>query len=101
MAIELWEHQKKAIEMYSKSPYFGLLFDMGLGKTLTAVRIAEAKERPVIIIAPDTLCDQWRDDLLNTDENRITEKNWDVLVCRNKTNKTKKFQKIFKEFLEC
>lgn len=28
---ELWKHQKYAIEKYKDSPYFGLLFDMGLG----------------------------------------------------------------------
>ena len=38
MSKKLWQHQKYAIEKYSNKSYFGLLFDMGLGKTLTAKR---------------------------------------------------------------
>ena len=90
---KLWAHQKYAIEKYKDRPYFGLIFDMGLGKTLTATRIAEAKDKPVLIIAPNALCKQWADELKNQDEEtRITEKSWDVVVCTSKTKNTKRFR---------
>ena len=90
---ELWEFQKYAIAKYKDRPFFGLLFPCGKGKTLTAIRIAEQKERPVLIIAPDAICEQWEEDIQND-----SEKDWNVLVCRNKKNKTKKFKKRLEEF---
>ena len=89
---KLWAHQAYAIEKYKDKPYFGLIFDMGLGKTLTATRIAEEKERPVLIITPNALCQQWADELTNKDEDRITTKEWDVVVCTSKTKHTKRFK---------
>lgn len=95
MSKTLWKHQKYAIEKYKDRPYFGLLFDMGLGKSLTATRIAEAKERPVLIIAPNALCEQWKEELTEKGEERITEKEWEVVVCTSKTKHTKKFKQDF------
>lgn len=92
---KLWNHQKYAIEKFKDRPFFGLLFDMGLGKTLTAARIAEEKERPVLIIAPNALCQQWGEELMNKGEDRITTKDWDVVVCTSKTKNTKKFKTEF------
>lgn len=100
MAKKLWKHQQYAIEKYKDKPYFGLIFDMGLGKTLTATRIAEEKERPVLIIAPNALCQQWADELTNKDEDRITTKDWEVLVCTSKTKNTKKFKKALEELCQ-
>lgn len=97
---KLWAHQAYAIEKYKDKPYFGLIFDMGLGKTLTATRIAEEKERPVLIIAPNALCQQWADELTNKDEDRITTKEWDVVVCTSKTKNTKKFKKALEELCQ-
>lgn len=97
---KLWPHQKYCIEKYKDRPFFGLLFDTGLGKTLTAARIAEEKDKPVLIIAPNVLCQQWADELTNHNEKRITEKDWSVLVCSSKTRKTKKFKKAFQELCE-
>lgn len=94
---ELWAHQKYAIEKYKDKPFFGLLFDMGMGKTLTATRIAEAKDKPVLIIAPNVLCEQWKEELTNKKEDRITEKDWDVLVCTSKTKNMKKFKQALDE----
>ena len=68
---------------------------MGLGKTLTATRIAEEKEKPVLIIAPNALCQQWADELTNKDEDRITEKDWEVVLCTSKTKNTKRFKEAF------
>lgn len=95
MSKKLWQHQKYAIEKYKDKPYFGLLFDMGLGKTLTATRIAEAKERPVLIIAPNALCSQWEKELTDKGNERITEKEWEVVVCTSKTKNTKRFKEAF------
>lgn len=96
---KLWNHQKYAIDKYKDRPFFGLLFDMGLGKTLTATRIAEAKNRPVLIIAPNALCKQWEEELTNKDpDKRITEKDWNVLLCTSKTKNTKKFKNKLDEF---
>lgn len=87
---KLWNHQKYAVEKYKNKSFFGLLFDMGLGKTLTAIRIAEEKERPVLIIAPNALCNQWEEEI-----EKNSEKKWKVAVCTSKTKKTKKFKKDF------
>lgn len=101
MAKKLWKHQQYAIEKYKDKPYFGLIFDMGLGKTLTATRIAEEKERPVLIIAPNALCQQWADELTNKDEeSRITTKDWNVLVCTSKTKNTKRFKEALEKLCE-
>lgn len=97
---KLWNHQKYSIEKYKDRPFFGLIFDMGLGKTLTATRIAEAKDKPVLVIAPNALCQQWADELTNEGEERITEKDWDVLVCTSKTKNTKRFKEAFKKLCE-
>ena len=101
MARKLWKHQQYAFEKYKNREYFGLLFPTGTGKTLTACRIAEAKDRPVLIIAPNALCKQWADELTNKDEeSRISEKDWNVLVCTSKTKNTKKFKEALEKLCE-
>ena len=90
MSKKLWKHQRYAIDKYKDRPFFGLLFSCGLGKTLTTIRIAEEKDRPVLIIAPNTLCQQWKDDI---EANK--EKDWSVLVRTSKTKNTKKFKEAF------
>ena len=84
---KLWSHQQYSIDKYKDRPFFGLLFDMGLGKTLTAIKIAEEKDRPVLIIAPNALCQQWEEEI---EKNK--EKEWNVLVCTSKIKNTKKFK---------
>lgn len=97
MAKKLWQHQKYSVDKYKDRPYFGLLFDMGLGKTLTASRIAEEKDLPVLIIAPNTLCEQWQEELTDKSDERITTKDWEVLLCTSKTKNTKKFKLALEE----
>lgn len=95
---ELWNHQKYALNKFKDRTFFGLLFPCGTGKTATATRIAEEKEKPVLIIAPNALCQQWADELLNKDEDtRITTKDWSVAVCTSKTKKTVKFKRALEE----
>ena len=97
MAKTLWKHQKYSVDKYKDRPFFGLLFDMGLGKTLTAARIAEEKDLPVLIIAPNTLCEQWQEELTDKSDERITTKDWEVLLCTSKTKNTVKFKKALEE----
>ena len=97
---KLWKHQAYAIDKYKDRPYFGLIFDMGLGKTLTATRIAEEKDKPVLIIAPNALCQQWADELTSEDEDKITTKEWEVVVCTSKTKHTKRFKADFEKLCE-
>ena len=87
---KLWSHQQYSIDKYKDRPFFGLLFSCGLGKTLTTIRIAEEKDRPVLIIAPNALCQQWKDDI---EANK--EKDWNVLICTSKTKNKKKFKEDF------
>lgn len=68
--------------------------------TYTVTRIAEEKEKPVLIIAPNCLCSQWKEELENKNEDRITTKDWNVLLCTSDTKKTKKFQKDFDDFIK-
>ena len=100
MAKKLWAHQRFAFDKYKDRESFGLLFPTGTGKTLTASRIAEAKDLPVLIIAPNALCKQWADELTNKGEDRITEKDWSVLVCTSKTKNTKKFKDALEKLCE-
>lgn len=88
--MKLWSHQRYAVDKYKDKPFFGLLFDMGLGKSLTAIKIAEAKERPVLIIAPNALCEQWAEEI-----DKYKEKDWEVVLCTSKSRKTKKFREDF------
>lgn len=98
--MKLWRHQSYTIDKFKDRTFSGLLFPCGTGKTATATRIAEEKERPVLIIAPNTLCQQWADELLNKDEDtRITTKDWEVVVCTSKTKKTKKFRQSLDRLL--
>ena len=61
---KLWPHQPYSIDKY--------------------------KDRPVLIIAPNTLCQQWKDDI---EANK--EKDWNVLICTSKTKNKTKFKEDF------
>ena len=93
--VKLWAHQQYSIDKYKNRKYFGLLFDMGLGKTLTAIKIAEEKEKPVLIVAPNALCEQWQEEI-----EKYKEKEWEVVVCTSKTKHTKKFKAGFEKLCD-
>lgn len=95
MSKKLWKHQQYSIDKYKDRPFFGLLFSCGLGKTLTTIRIAEEKDRPVLIIAPNALTAQWVEEI---EKNK--EKEWEVMLCTSKTKNTKKFKEAFQKFCE-
>lgn len=90
--MKLWKHQQYALDKYKDREFFGLLFPCGTGKSLTAIKIAEAKDRPVLLIAPNALCKQWAEEIEDK-----KEKDWEVVVCTSKTKKTKRFKKAFEE----
>lgn len=66
-----------------------------LGKTLTTIKIAEEKEKPVLIIAPNALCEQWKEEI-----DKYKEKDWNVLICTSKTRHNKKFKEALEELCE-
>lgn len=100
MSLNLFSFQRKAVELFRDRPFFALLFRVGNGKTLTASRIAEEKNLPVLIIAPKALCRQWELELTSKDERRITTKDWEVLVVTADTRKKRDFPERFEKFLQ-
>ena len=89
---KLWKHQEYTVNKFKDKKFCGILFPCGCGKTLTAIALAEEKERPVLIIAPNALCQQWKEEI-----DKYKEKDWNVLVCTSKTKNTKKFKNDFNE----
>ena len=89
---KLWKHQEYTVNKFKDKKFCGILFPCGCGKTLTAITLAEEKERPVLIIAPNALCQQWKEEI-----DKYKEKDWNVLVCTSKTKNTKKFKNDFNE----
>lgn len=97
MSRKLWKHQQYALDKYKDRKYFGLLFPTGTGKTSTAIAIAEAKEKPVLIIAPNALCRQWEEELHKEDN---CNKEWETVVYTSKTKNTKKFKEALERICE-
>lgn len=66
MSLELWEHQKKAIEQGSKSKDYGLFWDPGTGKTRTIIEIlrnhynAKQTISRTYIFAPLVVLGNWK-----------------------------------------
>lgn len=62
---ELWSHQKEAIERAKSVNAFGLFFEPGCGKSLTAIRILESKYTnhgrvlKTLILCPLIVVEQW------------------------------------------
>lgn len=92
--LKNWVHQSIAVTRFSAREFFGLLFDCGTGKTRTAIQIAEIKEMPVLVIAPDNLLTVWEDAL-----KEHTTKETEYFLYDSKKRKTKKYKKEFEEFL--
>lgn len=93
MARELWKHQEIALNKYKDKEYCGILFPCGTGKTKVAIALAEEKERPVIVIAPNVLCKQWKEDI---EEDKTKE--WDIQIVTSKEKKKKGFKETFDLF---
>lgn len=58
------EYQKKIIDRMKDLPYMMIDASCGTGKTLTAIHIAEHKQKPTMVIAPKNLMGTWREELL-------------------------------------
>ena len=63
-SIELFDHQKAALERFKDKGEMGLFFEMGCGKSATALKIAEYKYASgmidaLLIIAPNDVHAQW------------------------------------------
>lgn len=57
---KLWEHQQDGIEAVLRQKCYGLFFDMGTGKTRTAIEaIRQAGCKRVLILAPLAVCPVW------------------------------------------
>lgn len=66
----LYEHQKEALEKFKDKEDIALFFEMGCGKTLTCLKIAEYKYNKgeidsLLVIAPNDVHKQWYDDLVH------------------------------------
>ena len=83
---KLWKHQEYTVNKFKDKKFCGILFPCGCGKTLTAIALAEEKERPVLIIAPNALCQQWKEEI-----------DWNVLICTSKTKNTVRFKRALDE----
>ena len=90
---KLWDCQEIAFKKFSKKPYFGLLFDCGVGKTITTLAIAEEKKMFNIVIAPKNVIDEW----LTAIEEELPDA--EVFVYASAKRKTKKFQRALDDFI--
>lgn len=64
----LYEHQLKGVKIALLNAGFGILFDMGLGKTLTTIaimgiRYLRGEVSKVLVVAPSSVCPVWPKDL--------------------------------------
>jgi SNF2 family DNA or RNA helicase len=66
--IQPWEHQLQAIERAEKLPNFALFFEMGTGKTSTAINILRHKINRqkrllrILVICPPIVCQNWKEE---------------------------------------
>jgi SNF2 family DNA or RNA helicase len=64
--IELWDHQKKGIELGLIHDSYALLFEQGTGKTRTAIEILRrrfaqrGRVMNTLILGPVIVCENWR-----------------------------------------
>jgi superfamily II DNA or RNA helicase len=93
--LKSWKHQDIALQRFKDKKKVGLLFDCGTGKTRTAIKIAEEKDMPVIVICPKSLTLQWADAI-----KEHGDKDADVFVFNNLKKNTVKFKKALDEFLK-
>ena len=60
-----YEWQKKAVTEKAKEEFFMLNCSCGLGKTFTFIDIVKKHTLPKIVIAPNNICHQWKDELMD------------------------------------
>ena len=92
--MKLWSHQERALKIAKN--VFALFFDMGTGKTRTALELYNQKnykEGKTIIVAPLNVCSNWESEIAKYLNGRFK-----LYQCYG-SSKTKKL-KACKEFLE-
>lgn len=68
--MELWDHQKKAIETYKDMSKYGLFFDVGTGKTATAIGMMRQKYLKhstllrTLILCPPIVINNWKKEIM-------------------------------------
>ena len=78
-ALSLRSHQEEAVRRFKGESEIALFFEMGCGKSLTLLRIAEAKFLGgeidgLLVIAPNDVHRQWHDELVHgAGEERLRE----------------------------
>lgn len=68
-SLQLFGHQKEAVERYKHSDCIALFFEMGCGKSLCTLRIAQEKYKAglidgLLVIAPNDVHRQWYNELV-------------------------------------
>lgn len=82
--IQPWKHQLEAIERAKALPYFALFFEMGAGKTGTAINILRHKFAQsgellrTLVFCPPIVCTNWREEWAK--HSKIDLKNIHVLA---------------------
>lgn len=70
MSLELWEHQRKAIQHAQDKANYALLFDPGTGKSATIINILRQKFAAqnqifrTLILCPTVVCENWKNEWL-------------------------------------
>lgn len=62
--LPLMPFQKVGASFLQKSGNGILAFDIGLGKSITSLAVAQAEGGKVLIVCPKILCEQWRREIL-------------------------------------
>lgn len=70
MVVDLWAHQKQAIEKFKDRPWAALYMDPGVGKTRTAIELMRHRYTvagtilPTLILCPPVVIENWRQEIL-------------------------------------
>ncbi len=96
--IKPYKWQKKAFERFKDATSFMLKVCCGGGKTFAASMIALYKAMPVIVIAPNTICEQWKEELI--EHNDVDEKNIWVYSVPEHTKGKEEYENAFMAWLE-
>lgn len=99
--IELWQHQKDAVDRARVKDTFGLFFEPGCGKTLTAITILREKYNygkriiPTLIVTPLITLYNWKEEWIKF--SKIPEDR--VLVLLGSTDKRiKQIEKAYNKY---
>ena len=95
MAIKLYEHQEKGKNLLLKNKRYCLFFEVGTGKTFTALSaLCELPKCKVLIVAPKRVLENvWKKDInYDLSEYDVTYMNYE---------KNSKRYKFYKKYVRC